>query len=240
MVDENSFGVLRANELGPRESGPSELGPCELGPCELGPSARGSIGFVRGTSRHSNIAVAYEMHQRRPAATIRVADIARAAGVSASLIIAHFKSKDELLFEAFLDWFEAKLVPDLTSWAQGHPDAGLSEVLVRVFHWVGRPLHRSRDIMASSYWWTAPEAERRQRVMTPVQDLVIAKLRAAAPQARPQDLAAAEQMVQASFEACLRAAGIESMNQAAVRRLLARLCQPALEWLTFKQRENIV
>jgi AcrR family transcriptional regulator len=203
------------------------------------PSALPKGGHNKGAQTKSRVlAAADALHRRKPAALIKIAEIAALAGVSPALVIAQYKSKDELLFEAYLTWIESRLIPDAQAFLKEAPHAELNSLLTHYFVSLSHSLHRARDMMSTSYWWTMPEGRRYAETIAPLEAMVKACLRRACPHAAEDAIAEAEMLIQSAFESIVRRAGVEQLSLPQVEAMLAAACRRTLAGLSMAQADR--
>jgi AcrR family transcriptional regulator len=183
------------------------------------------------SSKARVLQIANAMHIAKPAADIRIADIARDAGVSPALVIVHYKSKDELLFAAYLGWLRDDISPAMDAFIADNPDADPVRVLMALWRISSRAFHRVRDMVASSYWWTLPEAEAFTAGMAPVRTHLADSLRRESPDASEIQVQRALELLQASFDFAVRRYGSRALDFDAIESALRESALPTLSWL---------
>lgn len=156
---------------------------------------------------------------RTSAQEFQIRDVAREAGVSASLIIQYFNSKNELVFETALRRLEA-MHQDLTTRLAQSPEASVADV-VRAFFECDMPIsHVLRDLMTLSWWWSPQDEQRVMEAFTPREDALRTALAHAGGDASE---ARVRMILSAYFAALRRALVIRETSAAALARILERI-----------------
>lgn len=156
---------------------------------------------------------------RSSAQAFQIRDVAREAGVSASLIIQYFNSKNDLVFEAALRRLEGVHADLLARFAAAPPAtlAGVMEVFIDA-DW---PIsHIIRDLMALSWWWSAADEDRVNEAFRPRAEAVRAALSAGAAEPDPARVRAAMDAYFAAFRSgCVMGASREEMTADVLARI---------------------
>lgn len=169
----------------------------------------------RLTSRQRILLAANTLHSKKAAFAIKIREIATLADVSPALVISHFKSKDELLFEAYLHWMQTEETPTLEAWLSGETHPTARSFLAFNLDLCRATLHRSRDLLATSYWWTAPEMSRFQAAVAGKGETVLRLLRDEFPNVSEQDREDAERVLRLVFEDGIRQIGAQHLHRQA-------------------------
>lgn len=187
-------------------------------------------------SQERILAAANRLHQHHAAAQIRIADVAKAANVSPALVILHFKSKDELLFAAYLRWLDEVFTPALVDWKAVNPVCTPLDFLVALRELSGDSVHRMRDVLTSSYWWTEPEVNEFAARLSTHRAIMLSCLQSNYPGADQNTLEQADIILQAIFDQTVRASAPKSFCIQSFRELLETRSKPIFEWLEFKAK----
>jgi AcrR family transcriptional regulator len=122
---------------------------------------------TKNETRARILEAAVELLEKKSSQFIQLRDIADRAGVSASLLVQYFGSKEELVFEARLVRLASETEQGFTSLAQAGQKVSLEEVLRRCFeHDLNFPA-ATKDLMSVRWWWTKEDEERFRKALTP-------------------------------------------------------------------------
>lgn len=156
---------------------------------------------------------------RKSAQDFQIRDVAREAGVSASLIIQYFTSKNDLVFETALRRLEA-VNADLAARFEVAPPETLA-VAMQAFFEADWPIsHIIRDLMSLSWWWSPENEERVREVFQPRETAVRAALTASGLDPAPSRVDAAMDAYFATFRSgCVTGAARDDI----VRMMLDRI-----------------
>jgi AcrR family transcriptional regulator len=106
------------------------------------------------------MAAAVALTDERSAQFVKLRDIARTAGVSPSLILFHFKSREDLILEARFMAYEAGRAREIDLELQNGPAKPLADLVLFLASGDMVAGHKVRDFMAMS-WWRSIEDEAR-------------------------------------------------------------------------------
>lgn len=172
----------------------------------------GGSGAPSLSSKARVLAVADAEHRAKPAANIRIADIAKGAGVSPALVIVHFKSKNDLLFAAYLAWLSDSVLPKVLAHAETMPAADVVDLLLVKWRATAPEFHRVRDLVSASFWWTEAETAAFTLTMAPMTTLLDNALKRHNPFADETARARALYGLQAGFDHAVRRFGATPQN----------------------------
>ena len=150
----------------------------------------------RVRTRGRILAATEELLSEQSARDLRVRDIAARAGVSASLVVQYFVSKDALVLDVGLRRLAAFETPPTTS--------GLHETVAAMVRTDLANAALLREVMRQSWWWPRATERAFQSALAPRR----AAIQSAAPHAKPAQVEAA---VCRYFDQ-LRASLIEDIN----------------------------
>jgi AcrR family transcriptional regulator len=179
---------------------------------------------------------AIALTEERSAQFVQLRDIAKAAGVSPSLILFHFASREDLLLEVrFVRWEELG-VPELMEWRRDHPNADLETVLEALFARDLRRGHRSRDFMSMGFWWSTEDEKRFQRLLQLRLDIVHEALAKMISDAAKPELDQVTLLIKHAYTGVLREAHILGLSASAAAKTLLTALAPALAGLERNDR----
>lgn len=92
-------------------------------------------------------------------------DVAAIADVSPSLIIRHFKSKDELVFQCIMQDLEMRDMPELERQHANGAFATIRDLIAYLAYSDIERGHRTRDLMTMSWWWMEEEEAQFRRTL---------------------------------------------------------------------------
>lgn len=148
---------------------------------------------------------------RNSAQDFQIRDVARVAGVSASLIIQYFNSKNELVFEAALRRLDA-VNADLAARLAATPPTALADVLEMFFTADWAISHIIRDLMALSWWWSPADEARVAEVFRPRDEAIRASLTASGQTGDSAEIRAVREAYFAGFRSgCVTKAAREEV-----------------------------
>lgn len=101
----------------------------------------------------------------RSAQFVQLRDIARASGVSPSLILFHFVSREDLILEARFQAYENGRGAELDQALANGPPMPLPELVDMLAHGDMAGGHKVRDFMALSWWWSTEDEARFDRCL---------------------------------------------------------------------------
>lgn len=114
-----------------------------------------------------------ELLQTTASHHFKVADVAGRAGVSPSLVIQYFNTKDELVFEACLRMM-LRVGPDLyRGYLEGEVKAGLWEFLQGCLRRDIKIAHITVDLLSLSWRWSAQDEQRFTEALAPRRQALI-------------------------------------------------------------------
>jgi len=157
-------------------TGAKPLCEADLGRTALETSVR--VTRNRQETRERILQSTQALLDRTSAQQFQIRDVAKEAGVSASLIIQYFNSKNDLVFESALRRLEI-LHAALTEQLAQTPPTGLEGVVSAFFACDFPVRHILRDLMALSWWWTARDDQRVAEAFRPREDALRSALEAA-------------------------------------------------------------
>lgn len=174
---------------------------------------------------------AIDLTEDRSAQFVQLRDIAKAAGVSPSLILFHFASREDLLLEVrFMRW-EQFGIREFNEWRRQHPNADLPQLLTALFYRDLERGHRSRDLMSMGYWWSIEDEKRYKGLIQVRLDATREILARTYAKAGDRALDQAVRVLTYTYTAILREAHVTAMSvDAAVQSALFALT-PTLDWL---------
>jgi AcrR family transcriptional regulator len=122
---------------------------------------------TKNETRARILDAAIELLAKKSAQFIQLRDIAERAGVSASLLVQYFGSKEELVFEARLARLTTETETLFAKFHEPGSKAPVAEVLrVCVEHDLSVPA-ATKDLMSSRWWWTDADEERYREAIKP-------------------------------------------------------------------------
>lgn len=127
---------------------------------------------TKNETRARILDAAVELLARKSAQFIQLRDIAERAGVSASLLVQYFGSKEELVFEARLARLTVETEQLFARFAEPSAKPSVGEILrVCVEHDLSVPA-ATKDLMSSRWWWTHDDEARFREAIKPRTDAV--------------------------------------------------------------------
>lgn len=135
---------------------------------------------------------------RTSAQDFQIRDVAREAGVSASLIIQYFNSKNDLVFETALRRLE-DVHADMLARFAATPPQSMTAVVTGLFEADWEIRHIIRDLLALSWWWSSADEDRVLEAFRPRETAMQAALAAAGVEATPPRVRAAMDAYFAGF-----------------------------------------
>jgi AcrR family transcriptional regulator len=172
---------------------------------------------------------AIQLSQDRSVQFIQMRDVAEAAGVSSSLVAFHFKTLHDLMIEVRLCRWEDFGVPSLMAWFEANPDATLAEIL---HYYMVRDLehgHRSRDLMAMAWWWSAVDEARYQSLLEHRIGPVRKALQRACPKMTEAQVTASIGLIRIATVGLLREAHVAKLGPVEAAAQLMAMLQPLLD-----------
>ena len=173
----------------------------------------------RQETRERILLATQSLLDRSSAQDFQIRDVAREAGVSASLIIQYFNSKNDLVFEAALRRLEgvhSSLVRRFTA----TPPKTLAAVMEDFIDADWPISHIIRDLMTLSWWWSAAEEDRVNEAFRPRVEAVRAALAAGGAEPAPALVQAAMDAYFAAFRGgCVMGLSREDTTAAVLDRI---------------------
>ncbi len=141
----------------------------------------------------------------RSAQFFSVRQVAQLAGVAPSLVIRHFRSKDELVFLAVTARMAGDGANELAGLAQAGAFPRFADLVAHLVALDMTNGTRTRDLMSMSWWWMECEEDIFQAAVKSRQDLALALLAKEMPaDCPPEVLADLHEVLGLLYTGCLR------------------------------------
>lgn len=170
---------------------------------------------------------AVELLEKKSSQFIQLRDIADKAGVSASLLVQYFGSKEELVFEARVARLEAETMRHFGG--AGEAKGGFWETLRACFEHDLAASAATRDLMSTRWWWTKEDQLRYSEATAPRTEALRRALARELETKSDDALALAYKLTTMLYAEVLRDACLADTPPEEASRQLKALLAPALE-----------